>query len=129
MLRVNLLNALEDAKQRTLEIADSTRHPIRKQRALEAYQQACELKDFLEHTSHYRLTDEERHQSFAEIFKEMGYWLFNRKPKRRRVFSIILGLYRRRSPISHYYYIRVEQSTDAEFRVGEPSGYWFRYGD
>ncbi|RLI87726.1 MAG: hypothetical protein DRP01_00955 [Archaeoglobales archaeon] len=129
MLRTNLINALEHAKEMTLEIANSTKHPVRKKRALEAYHQACELKDFLEHPSLYRQTDKARYERLANIFKQMMWWLFVKKPKRRRVYSIALGLYKRAWFFDLYYFIKVEQSTNATFRIGVPTGFGTFYGD
>jgi len=129
MLRVNLLNALENAKQETLKIADSTRHPIRKKRALEAYQQACEIRDFLENPSLYRRFGNQRYQHLVEMFRTMIRWLYIRKPKRRRVYSIVLGLYKREYSFDLYYLIKVEQSTEATFKIGQLTGFPSFYGD
>ena len=129
MLRTNLLNALEDAKRITLEIANSTRHPIRKKRALEAYHQACEIKDFLEHPSLYRQEGDQRYKHFVGMFREMATWLYMTKPKRRRVYSIILRFYKRAYFVDLYYLIKVEQSTRATFKIGQLTGFTSFYGD
>lgn len=129
MLRTNLLNALENAKEITLEIANSTRHPVRKKRALEAYHQACEIEDFLKHPSLYRQTDKMRYDRLAGIFKEMMWWLFVKKPKRKRVYSIVLGFYKRIPFFDLYYLIKIEQSTKATFKIAVPTGFASFYGD
>jgi len=61
-----IIEALEEAKQWLLEIS-KTRNPIRKQRALRAYHQACEIADFLKKPS---MHTDERGRNGTLVIKE-----------------------------------------------------------
>lgn len=128
-LHNELVRALEEAKTETLAIAESTRHPIRKKRALNAFHQACELLDFIKRPSIYRNT--ERWDRISGTIKAMMRWLFLRTSRRYRVFYLLLGFYRCEGRgWRRWYTIRVTNDFEAEFRIKDPSGYMSTlYGD
>jgi len=110
-----IIQALEEAKRELLKISETTRHAIRKQRALRAYHQACEIADFLKKPS---IHTDERGRNLRQIFQDAMWWLFIKKPRKRfRVYHISLGFYRREHGIYFYYVLRLTNKKEAEFAI------------
>jgi len=117
-----IIEALEEAKRELLKISETTGHAIRKQRALRAYHQACEIADFLKKPS---MHTDERGRNLRRLFQDAMWWLFIKKPRKRfRVYHIALGFYKRGWMGFRYYALRLTNRKEAEFVI---TAYAVRY--